>query len=538
MKHIIVPIQCFLTVLDKGASPIITKREIVKLTLNDPAYPTIEEIADNVAAQCEANCETEYDKALWLHDWLLDNCEYDYSYNYCGSEGALARGKGTCEAYHRAYTMLLNRVGIANGRVEGNGHVWTAVRMDGNWYQVDVTWDDNGYSNHTYENYLYFGLDDTIMTMVHSDHTPDSNYLCNSLENNYLIRSGEIYDWTDPIEGVILQNLNEGNTTFEIPIESSMPIGYQNVVYSLVAYQFSSQEWSTENRPVKLNASYSPGKISFEAEYTSEPDLPIDIPAVENLKISNLSTTGATLTFDKVTDASGYEIQYLLGGKWTTMCEVTKNSKIFSQLTSNRLYIMRVRAYATVNGTKTYSDNWSTPVAFTTYTTTDRMTFSNLSTTGATVTLKPVTYAGAYEIECWQNGKWVKMCEVANSVNTFNKLTENRLYTMRFRAFKTVDGAKVYSSNWSAPYSFTTYSTAARITFSNIHSKGGTLNINSIHNADGYELQYVSDGVWTKFGDLTKNSRVFSSLESGTRYTFRIRADSVVNGQKINSSQK
>ena len=98
-------------VMDKGASPIITKREIVKLTLNDPAYPTIEEIADNVAAQCEANCETEYDKALWLHDWLLDNCEYDYSYNYCGSEGALARGKGTCEAYHRAYTMLLNRVG-------------------------------------------------------------------------------------------------------------------------------------------------------------------------------------------------------------------------------------------------------------------------------------------------------------------------------------------------------------------------------------------------------------------------------------------
>ncbi|MDE6385333.1 MAG: transglutaminase-like domain-containing protein, partial [Eubacterium sp.] len=254
-------------VMDKGVSPIATKREIVKVVLNDPEYPTIESIADDVAAQCLANCQTEYDKALWLHDWLLDNCEYDYSYNYCGPEGALARGMGTCEAYHRAYTMLLNRVGIANGRVTGNGHVWTAVRMDGNWYQVDVTWDDNGYSNHTYENYLYFGLNDTIMTMVHSDHTQDSNYLCNSLENNYLIRSGEIYDWADPMEGVILQNLNKGNTTFEIPIESSMPIGYQNVVYSLVAYQFSLREWSTKNSPVKLAASYSPGKISFEAIY-------------------------------------------------------------------------------------------------------------------------------------------------------------------------------------------------------------------------------------------------------------------------------
>lgn len=527
-------------VMDKGVSPIATKREIVKVVLNDPEYPSIESIADDVAAQCLANCQTEYDKALWLHDWLLDHCEYDYSYNYCGPEGALARGTGTCEAYHRAYTMLLNRIGIANGRVTGNGHVWTAVRMDGNWYQVDVTWDDNGYSNHTYENYLYFGLNDTIMSMVHSDHISNSSYLSDSLENNYLIRSGEIHQWSDSLEESIQKNLNSGNTTFEIPIESSMPMAYQNVIYSIAAYQLSSQKWTTETHTVKLDAFYSTGQIKFVAEYipigSSEPDVPLNIPAVENLKISDLSTKGATLSFDKVTDASGYEIQYLLNDKWTTVCEVTNNSKIFSQLASNRFYIMRVRAYVTINGVKTYSDNWSSLVAFTTYTTTNRMTFSNLSTTGATVTLKAVTYAGAYEIQSLVNGKWVTMCEVANSINTFSKLIENKLYTMRFRAFKTVDGAKVYSSNWSAAYSFTTYSTAARITFSNIHSKGATLNINSIRNADGYELQYVSNGLWVKFGDLTKNSRIFSSLESGKKYTFRIRAYTVINGQKIYSS--
>ncbi len=244
-------------VMDKGVTPIITKREIVKVVLNDPQYPTIEAIADNVAAQCMASCSTDFDRALWLHDWLLDNCEYDYSYLYCNAEGALARGTGTCEAYHRAYTMLLNRVGIANGRAEGNGHVWTVAKLDGNWYQIDVTWDDNGYSNHTYENYLYFGLDDRIMTLVHSDHVSDNNYLSNSLEQNYFIKTGKIRQWSDSLMPAVQQNLDAGNTEFDIPITDSMNDSYQKVIYNLAAYQLSSQDWSdSKQHAVKLNAEF------------------------------------------------------------------------------------------------------------------------------------------------------------------------------------------------------------------------------------------------------------------------------------------
>ncbi|MDE6659782.1 MAG: hypothetical protein K2K01_06685 [Eubacterium sp.] len=163
-------------VMDKGATPITTTRQVVDIVLDDPNYPAIESIADKVAEECIQNCDTEFERALWLHDWLMDNCAYDYSYLYCGSEGAFARGIGTCETYHRAYTMLLNRVGIANGRIEGNGHVWTAVKIDGEWCQVDTTWDDNGRTNHSYENYLYFGLNDEITTLVHSDHSPNNGY--------------------------------------------------------------------------------------------------------------------------------------------------------------------------------------------------------------------------------------------------------------------------------------------------------------------------------------------------------------------------
>ena len=104
--------------------------------------------------------------------------------------------------------------------------------------------------------YLYFGLNDTIMSMVHSDHIPNSSYLSDSLENNYLIRSGEIHQWSDSLEESIQKNLNSGNTTFEIPIESSMPMAYQNVIYSIAAYQLSSQKWTTETHTVKLTKDF------------------------------------------------------------------------------------------------------------------------------------------------------------------------------------------------------------------------------------------------------------------------------------------
>lgn len=54
----------------------------------------------------------------------------------------LTRHQGTCESYQRIYSKLLDAAGIANGRITGNGHTWNAVKIDGKWCQMDLTWDD------------------------------------------------------------------------------------------------------------------------------------------------------------------------------------------------------------------------------------------------------------------------------------------------------------------------------------------------------------------------------------------------------------
>ena len=125
---------------DKGIYYLRTTAEV---TVNDAARPSVTQLVNSAVAQCRQETNgSEYDMALWLHDWTLDQLEYDHSLNWCSAESGLTRHQGTCESYQRIYSKLLNAAGIANGRITGNGHTWNAVKIDGKWRQMDLTWDD------------------------------------------------------------------------------------------------------------------------------------------------------------------------------------------------------------------------------------------------------------------------------------------------------------------------------------------------------------------------------------------------------------
>ncbi len=125
---------------DKG---IYYMRTTAEVTVNDAARPSVTQIVNNAVAQCRQQTDgSDYDRALWLHDWTLDQLEYDHNLNWCSAESGLTRHQGTCESYQRIYSKLLDAAGIANGRVTGNGHTWNAVKIDGKWCQMDLTWDD------------------------------------------------------------------------------------------------------------------------------------------------------------------------------------------------------------------------------------------------------------------------------------------------------------------------------------------------------------------------------------------------------------
>ena len=242
------------------------QRRYAQVTVSDAAYPSLDTVVSNVAAQClAAGCKTDYEKALWMHDWLLNHCVYDISLNYCSDEGALTRGSGTCEAYTAAYTRLLAAVGIDAARVTGNGHCWNVVKMDGSWYQTDVTWDDNGYSSiDSYESHMYFGLTDTLMQAVHSEHTAQTNRPCGTLADNYFIQSGEISDWDSEFISPIQQAMDAGKESLTVTVSrTGLPDVYKTVMYGIAAYDLMSKFWTGGGTTMTLSASYADNAMSF-----------------------------------------------------------------------------------------------------------------------------------------------------------------------------------------------------------------------------------------------------------------------------------
>lgn len=113
---------------DKGIYYLRTTAEV---TVSDAARPSVTQIVNDVVDLCRQQTDgSEYDMALWLHDWTLDQLNYDHSLNWCSAESGLTRHQGTCESYQRIYSKLLDAASIANGRITGNGHTWNTVKID------------------------------------------------------------------------------------------------------------------------------------------------------------------------------------------------------------------------------------------------------------------------------------------------------------------------------------------------------------------------------------------------------------------------
>ena len=235
---------------DKG---IYYLRATAEVTVNDAARPSVTQIVNDAVAQCRQQTNgSEYDMALWLHDWTLDQLEYDHSLNWCSAESGLTRHQGTCESYQRIYSKLLNAAGIANGRITGNGHTWNAVKIDGKWCQMDLTWDDT--SDNWYgdldQRHLYFGLTDELMAIAHSDHTAnyqkdDYAYRSTDLSNNYFVRNGKADEWAEKYADRIQQHLDAKEESFSIDADNQLfPPSISGIQNGIVAYAMNLREWS------------------------------------------------------------------------------------------------------------------------------------------------------------------------------------------------------------------------------------------------------------------------------------------------------
>lgn len=85
-----------------------------------------------------------------FHDYIINNTKYDsnrsdrkiVNYKSDIAYGPLIEGYGLCGGYTDAMALFLDYYKIPNFKVISENHIWNAVRVDGKWYHLDLTWDD------------------------------------------------------------------------------------------------------------------------------------------------------------------------------------------------------------------------------------------------------------------------------------------------------------------------------------------------------------------------------------------------------------
>lgn len=154
---------------------------------------------------------SDYEKALSIFDWITVNTAYDnaqpemfeanslYITESCAYylEGVFLQGVAVCDGFSKAYSLLCNMEGIECIRITGMAggpHAWNKVKIDGDFYLVDITWTEIkakiiGKENEgvEYLTHKYFLLADRAVT-THKpyQHRPKYSHYATALDNyNY-----------------------------------------------------------------------------------------------------------------------------------------------------------------------------------------------------------------------------------------------------------------------------------------------------------------------------------------------------------------
>lgn len=139
--------------------------------------------------------------AKHLHDILIRNIKYEKQNNYEVHTiiGPLLKRKCVCDGFSKLYKLILDELGIENYLIYGKGfvhtlsdseeHAWNLVKIDNDFYHVDVTYDAT-LSMHDYIRYDYFLVDDTLISM---DHYWNRSIIPNANNNKFFIYNQDKY---------------------------------------------------------------------------------------------------------------------------------------------------------------------------------------------------------------------------------------------------------------------------------------------------------------------------------------------------------
>lgn len=174
-----------ITAKGKGSAIITAKNKGVKYTCKVCVYK-VTCSNSQVAAKAKSILKSQIkgnmsdaQKIKAIHDYMILNCAYDYSSYLNGripktsfsAAGVLLKKKAVCQGYAEAFQLFMDSLGIScktiTGTANGGGHAWNMVKVNKQWYHIDVTWDDPVPDEKGQLCYEYFLIKDSVMDDDH-----------------------------------------------------------------------------------------------------------------------------------------------------------------------------------------------------------------------------------------------------------------------------------------------------------------------------------------------------------------------------------
>lgn len=226
-------------------------------------------------------------------------------------------------------------------------------------------------------------------------------------------------------------------------------VAYKDVYVSDGNYTFPTQGLSAGTYFVKVYGYYS----ACGRQYGVTVNYSVGKPG--KFRVSSRGSNSLKLAWNKPAGATGYQLQRKSGNSYKALATVKSTSYTHKSLTAGAGYTYRVRAYRTVGG-KNYYSGW---VYMTAYTKPATPNLTGLSATKSGHKIKATWKkvggsASGYQIY-WAKDKNFKKVVSKTTVSgqkktsyTGKNFTKGKRYYVKVRAYKTVNGNKIYGA-WS-----------------------------------------------------------------------------------------
>lgn len=116
---------------------------------------------------------TDFEKVKFVNDYIVQNTQYSDATSTSAHSAytLIAEGKAVCQGYALFATKFLRALGLeamyVTGEVYTGGHAWNLVKVDGEWYHLDTTWNDPVPDRGNGVRYNYFLISDEALSADH-----------------------------------------------------------------------------------------------------------------------------------------------------------------------------------------------------------------------------------------------------------------------------------------------------------------------------------------------------------------------------------